>query len=139
MKNFKMQILKTITLLSIVLVIGCSKSEDDIPQELTIEEKVKILENGEWLLKDFEDTVMHTFKNGQLLTFYGTDGKFNEPIPEKFNYSIVDSKLKIDLNFGNESIYELRISCNNNIIEMLGDEIDGALYRKDSNYEDCLN
>ncbi|CAL2086944.1 Lipocalin-like protein [Tenacibaculum sp. 190524A05c] len=140
MKNLKKQILNSLAILALVFVVSCSESEDNLPQELSIQEKVTLLENGEWLLKDFEDSVMHTFVNGERLTFYGTEGKFTEPIPGKNAYTIVDSKLMIDYNFGNTKTYELRVSCNNNIIEMYSDnEIQNTLYRKDSNYKDCLN
>lgn len=140
MKNLKNQILRGLAILTLTFVVSCAKTEDELPQELTIEDKVAILENGEWLLKDFEDAVMYTFKNGERSTYYGTEGKFTEPIPEKNDYTVVDSKLMIDFNFGNTGTYELRVSCNNNIIEMYeGNVLNSTLYRKDSNYKDCLN
>ncbi len=140
MKNLKKQILKSLAIFTLVFVVSCNESEDNLPQELSIQDKMAILENGEWLLKGFEDTVMYTFKNGERSTFYGTEGKFTEPIPGKNDYSIVDSKLMIDFNFGNTGTFELRVSCNNNIVEMYnGDVVNSTLYRKDSNYKDCLD
>ncbi|TCP23974.1 hypothetical protein EV195_107140 [Tenacibaculum skagerrakense] len=140
MKNLKNQILRGLAILTLTFVVSCAKSEDELPQELTIEDKVAILENGEWLLKDFEDAVMYTFKNGERSTYYGTEGKFTEPIPGKHSYKIIDSKLMIDFNHGNTKSYELKVTCNKNIIEMYEDDnLISTLYRKDSNYKDCLN
>lgn len=140
MKNLKNQILRGLVILTLTFVVSCAKSEDELPQELTIEDKVAILENGEWLLKDFEDAVMYTFKNSERSTFYGEEGNFTEPIPGKHSYKIIDSKLIIDFNHGNTKSYELKVTCNNNIIEMYEDDnLNSTLYRKDSNYKDCLN
>ena len=75
-----------------------------------------------------------------LFTFYGIDGEFTEAIPSKKAYAIIDSKFVIDYNFGIIKKYVLVVRCNNNIVEMY-DDTQGQiiLYRKDSNYKDCLN
>ena len=101
----------------ITLFISCSESED-LPEVLTIQEKVELLESSEWLLKDFEDSVMYTFSQGERFTFYGVDSVFGDAIPGTNDYSITGDFFTIDYNFGNISTYDLVVSCNNNIVEL---------------------
>jgi hypothetical protein len=113
---------------------------EDASTELTIESKVEILESDEWLLKDFEDRVMHTFANGERFTYYGTDSNFDEDaIPGTQTYTISGELLIMDFNFGNISTYEVKVFCNNNILEFYRDgELNTTLYRRGSNYKECL-
>jgi len=125
---------------SAVTLTSCSSINGDVSLELSMEEKVTILENGKWLLKGFEVSVMHTFKNGEQFTFYGTDNVFSDtPIPGTQEYTISGDLLVVDYNFGNIANYELKLSCNNNIIDFYKDgELNRTLYKKDSNYKECL-
>ena len=85
--------------LSINALISCDDTKDNIDTELTIQEKVELLEKGQWLLGGFEDNVMYEFKGGERFTFYGTESVFTEPIPGTNEYSITDNFLFIDFNF----------------------------------------
>lgn len=130
--------------LALVTILGfsnCENSNEDLSTELSIESKVAILENNEWLLKGFEDRVMHTFSEGKKHTYYGTDSVFpDEAIPGTQSYTIEGLFLKMDYNFGNVSIYEVQFSCNNNIVEFYKDgQVNATLYKRDSNYKDCLD
>lgn len=126
--------------ISILILVSCENSADDISTELTIQEKVQLLENNKWLLKDFEDRVMHAFKDGKQLTYYGTDNVFSdEAIPGTQSYIIEGNQLTIDYNFGNLKTFDLKVSCNANIIEFYENgELNKTLYRRNSNYKDCL-
>lgn len=119
---------------------SCEDSSEELSTELTIENKVEILKNGEWLLKGFENRVMHTFANEKRYTFYGADNVFSdEAILGTEDYTITGDKLTIDFHFGNVYIYEVKISCDNNIVEFYKDgELNTTLYKRDSNYKDCL-
>ncbi len=128
------------TVLSMNTLISCDNSKDTIDTELTIQEKVALLENSQWLLKNFEDRVMYEFKAGERLTFYGENTIFTEPIPGTNDYSVKDNLLFIDFNFGNNGTYDLKFSCNNSIVEFYEDgELNSTLFQLGSNYEECLN
>jgi hypothetical protein len=136
MRTFKNKII-----FSFLLFVAMSFSScEDASTELTIESKVEILESDEWLLKDFEDRVMHTFANGERFTYYGTDSNFDEDaIPGTQTYTISGELLIMDFNFGNISTYEVKVFCNNNILEFYRDgELNTTLYRRGSNYKECL-
>lgn len=119
---------------------SCEDASNDIPTELTIQDKVEILNSGEWLLKGFEDRVMHTYKDGKQFTYYGTDSVFSdEAIPGTQAYVIDGEQLTFDYNFGNMATYEVKISCDNNIIEFYSNgELNKTLYKRDSDYKNCL-
>jgi hypothetical protein len=139
MKKLQNNLVMSLTVLVMTLFISCSESED-LPEVLTIQEKVELLESNQWLLKGFEDRVMHTFSEGERFTFYGTDSVFAEPIPGTNDYTITGDLFTIDFNFGNIGIYDLEISCDNNIIEFFVDgELNSTLLRRGSNYEACLD
>lgn len=125
---------------SIVTLTSCENSADDIQTELSIQEKVQMLEQNEWLLKDFEDRVMHTFIDGKQFTYYGTDNVFSsEAIPGTQSYTINGEQLTIDYNFGNLKTFDLKVTCDANIIEFYENgELNKTLYRRNSNYKDCL-
>lgn len=140
MKNSINKFFICLTLISTIGFTSCSDSEDGLPLELTIEEKVTILESDEWLLKGFEESVMHTFDGAQRLTYYAVNGDFpTEAIPGRQDYTIVGDLFMLDFNFGNTSTYDLKVSCNNNIVEFFKDEeLHSTYLRRNSNYQDCL-
>lgn len=139
MKNICNKFLLLFTLISTLTFTNCENS-NELPSELTIQQKVALLEGTEWLLKGFEDRVMHTFKDGKKFTYYGTSSVFSEnPIPEAFDYTINGNLLTIDLNFGNINSYEIEFSCNNSIVKFYENgELNSELYKKGSNYKSCL-
>lgn len=108
--------------------------------ELTLEAKLDILEKSEWLVKDFEDRLMHTYENGKRLTYYGTDSIFTEEaLPATQIYTVSGNLLEMDFNFGNKVVYELEFSCNNTIVKFYKDvELNATLYKRNSNYKQCL-
>ncbi|PQJ77328.1 hypothetical protein [Polaribacter glomeratus] len=131
----------------LIIAIGfasCNDSTEDLGQqltaELTIQNKTQLLESSEWLLSGFETNVMHTFKNGKRFTHYGVAGVFPaEPIPGTEEYTITGGFLTIDFNFGNVYTYELKVSCDTNIVEFYRDgELQTTLYKKSSDYKQCL-
>lgn len=132
-----------INTLACLILIGvfsnCTNNNEDLQLELTMQEKVAILETGEWLLKGFEETIMHTFKDGEEFTYYGDKGEFKAAIPGTKDYWIEDDKLFIDFNFGNVFSYHIKMSCNNNIIELIKDgEVNKTLLKRSSNYKECF-
>ncbi|MDP5093399.1 MAG: hypothetical protein NWQ17_08805 [Polaribacter sp.] len=139
MKNSRNKFLVLFTLISTLTFTNCENS-NELPTELSIQQKVALLEGSEWLLKGFEDRVMHTFKDGKKFTYYGTNNVFSEtPIPGAFDYTITGNLLTIDLNFGNIKTYEVAFSCNNTIVKFYENgELNSELYKKDSNYKSCL-
>lgn len=140
MNTLKKAAFAILTLISVLFFSNCENSNEELETKLTIQNKVEILKSGQWLLKSFEDRVMHTYKDGKQFTYYGTDSVFeDEAIPGTESYTIEGDKLTFDYNFGNIRTYELEISCDNNIIEFYDNgELNKTLYRKDSNYKDCL-
>jgi len=128
------------TLSSILFFSSCENSSNEIQKELTILEKVVLLESSEWLLKGFEHNTMHTFAGGERFTYYGTDRVFSdEALPTTQAYSIIDNLMKINFNFGHIRTYEVRFSCDNNIVEFFdAGELSTTLYKRGSNYLDCL-
>ena len=140
MKTNSKKVTFFITLIIAIGFISCEDSNEELIAELTIHDKVSLLENGEWLLKGFENRVMYTFKNGQRFTFYGADSVFaDKAIPGTEDYSISGDFLILDLNFGNIKTYELQFSCDHNIAEFYEDgALHTTMYKKDSNYEQCL-
>ncbi|ARV16118.1 hypothetical protein [Polaribacter sp. SA4-12] len=139
MKTILNKIFFFITLVSTIAFTNCNNSDDN-SLELNIQNKVKLLESSEWLLKGFEDRVMHTFVAGERLTYYGTDNEFtDEAIPGTQVYTVSGELLTLDFNFGNVATYEIRFSCDNTIVEFLKDEeVNTTLYKRNSNYKDCL-
>lgn len=140
MKNRMNKSFFYITLFLTIVFSSCSNSNDELPLELTIQDKVALLEGGEWLVKGYEDKVMYTFNDGKQFTYYGIDSVFTEnPIPGAFEYTITGNTITIDYNFGNISSYEILFSCDNNIVEFYKEgELNNTLYKKGSNYEQCL-
>ncbi|WP_299676795.1 hypothetical protein [uncultured Tenacibaculum sp.] len=138
----KKLIQQTLSALALVFFLfSCSEAEDQTPETLTIENKIEILEDGNWLLKGFEDRVMYAFKEGKRETFYGENGEFSQPIPATNDYFPTGTKLTIDLNFGNIKTYDVQLSCNNNIVELYDENgtLNSTLYKQNSDYENCLN
>ncbi len=140
MNTLKKGVLAIFTLTSLLFFTSCEDATTEIETELTIQDKVEILKSSEWLLKGFEDRVMHTFSDGKRFTYYGTDSVFSdEAIPGTEDYTITGDLLTIDFHFGNVSTFELKFSCDNNIVKFYKDgELNSVLYKKDSNYKDCL-
>lgn len=138
MKRFLNTVLKTSMLIVVLLLVSCSNNDENL--DLTIQEKIEILESNEWLLKGFENNVMHTFKEGKRYTFYGKDGKFdNEAIPGTESYTKAGELLMMDFNFGNEKTFELQFSCKNRIVSFYENgELNSTLYLRNSNYQECL-
>ena len=139
MKTILNKIFFFITLVSTIAFTNCNNSDDN-SLELNIQNKVQLLESSEWLLKGFEDRVMHTFLAGERFTYYGTNNVFtDEPIPGTQVYTVTGDLLTLDFNFGNVTTYEIRFSCDNTIVEFLKDgEVNTTLYKRNSNYKDCL-
>lgn len=139
MKNIINKVFVCLTLISTIGFTSCEDSTEGLPVELTIEQKVTVLESDEWLVKGFEDRVMHTFDSGKRFTYYGTDSVFGAAIPGTEDYTIVGELLMMDFNFGNVFTYDIKVSCDNNIVEFYRDgELNTTLYRRGSNYQDCL-
>jgi hypothetical protein len=140
MKNTLNKIFVCFALISTIGFTNCNDSSDDLPLELTIQDKVALLEGSEWLVKDFEDRVMRTFISGERHTYYGSDSVFSDTaIPGTEAYTITGELLTIDFNFGNVFTYELEFSCDNNIVEFYKDGVlNTTLYKRGSNYEACL-
>jgi hypothetical protein len=127
-----------LTVISMNAFISCDDTKDNIDTELTIQEKVELLEQGQWLLKGFENRVMYEFNAGKRYTFYGQDFVFTEPIPGTLDYSISNEFLFMDFTF--DSIRALEFSCDNNIVEFFVDgKLRSTLFKLGSNYKDCLN
>jgi len=127
------------TLSSILFFSSCENSSNEIQKELTILEKVVLLESSEWLLKGFEHNTMHTFAGGERFTYYGTDRVFSdEALPTTQAYSIIDNLMKINFNFGHIRTYEVRFSYNNIVEFFDAGELSTTLYKRGSNYLDCL-
>jgi hypothetical protein len=129
-----------LTFISTIGLTNCNDSDEILPLELTIQDKVALLESGEWLVKGFEDSVMRTFVAGERFTFYGSDTIFLEPaIPGTEDYTITGEVLTIDFNFGTIRTFELIFSCDNNIVEFFENGgLNTTLYKRGSNYEECL-
>ena len=139
MKNIFNKFLLLFTLISSLIFMNCENS-NELSSELTIQQKVVLLEGTEWLLKGFEDSVMYTFKDGKQFTYYGTNSVFSkDPIPGTFDYTITGNLLTIDLHFGNIKSYEIEFSCNNTIVKFYENgALNKILYNKGSNYKSCL-
>ena len=133
-------LLKSIFVLTLVSVFAsCESAYEEQPKTLNIQEKVALLEGNEWLLKDFEDRVMHTFVDGKRQTQYGEDSVFFEVLPGKETYEIVGDLLKMDFNFGHVYTFEVRVSCENRIVEFYREgELNTTLYLRGANYKSCL-
>lgn len=139
MKNSSNKLFFYFLLLTAFSFTNCENS-NDLPAELNIQQKVALLEGSEWLLKGYEDRVMHTFKDGKKFTYYGSNNVFSQnPIPNALDYTIVGDMITIDYNFGNIRTYEIKFSCNNNIVELSENGEPGMfLYKRGSNYQTCL-
>lgn len=135
MNNFSKKLFFYVTLF---IAIGFTSCED-ASADLTLSNE-EILESGEWLLKGFETNVMHTYKDGKQFTYYGENSVFSdEAIPGTQDFSIDGDMITLDYNFGNISTYEIRVSCDNNIIEFFKDgELNTTLYQRNSDYKSCL-
>lgn len=140
MKNSNKFFFFYLMLLITVGFISCEDSSYEVETELTIQKKVELLESSEWLLKGFENSVMHTFEDGKKHTFYAIDNVFgDEAIPGTQAYVIEGNSLKIDYNFGNITTYEVKFSCNNYVVTFYKEgELNSTLYKRGSNYEECL-
>lgn len=141
MKKIINKLFVCLALVSTVTFTNCESAEDNLPEELSLAEKVITIEGTEWLLKGFEDRVMYTFENGERSTYYGTDNVFPEdPIPGRNDYKVESGLFIIDLNFGNMSTFDdIKLSCDNKIAEFyLDEELKMTLYKRNSNYQDCL-
>ena len=140
MDFIKTKFIFTFVLVFLIGFASCEKSNEDILTELSIQDKIQILESDEWLLKDFEDRVMHTFSKGERFTYYGTDNVFpNEAIPGTEDYTITGNLITIDYHFGNISVLEIKFSCNNNIVKFYSEGVlNTTLYKRNSNYKGCL-
>ncbi|WP_339662056.1 hypothetical protein [uncultured Polaribacter sp.] len=139
MKNLSKQFIYAITLFLAVGFSSCEDEKEVISAELTIEQKVALLESSEWLLEGFEDRVLYTFKDGKQFTYYGVDSVFDaEPIPGTFDYTITGNLFTVDQHFGNVFIYELSFTCNSTIAILTRDGSTGRLFKRGSNYQECL-
>ncbi|MBT3742696.1 MAG: hypothetical protein P8N27_09190 [Polaribacter sp.] len=140
MKSLIKIVFTIFTLSSVLFFSSCEDSSNEIEKELSILEKVLLLESSEWLLKGFEHNTMHTFANGERFTYYGTDHIFfDEAIPGTVDYVIDGSLLTMDFHFGHVYTFEIKVSCDSNIIEFYRDgELNTTLYKRGSNYEECL-
>jgi hypothetical protein len=141
MNNISKKLFFYLTLCITIGFTSCEDSSEALSTEVTIENKIEILKSSEWLLKGFEDRIMYTFSNGKRYTFYGTDNVFSdEAIPGTEDYTITGDMLTMDFHFGNVYTFEIKVSCDNNIVEFYKDgELNTTLYRRDSNYKDCVN
>lgn len=140
MKNKTNKVLGLLLFISAFVFVGCEDDATDFDRPLTITEKVAILESQEWLLKGFEESVMHTFSNGERFTYYAVNNEFAEDaIPGTEDYTISGDLLTMDFHFGNVKTYELVFSCNNTIVEFYNAGIlQNTLYQRNSNYQSCL-
>lgn len=139
MKNSINKLFICLILISTIAFTNCENSKEETLAELTIEEKVTLLESSEWLLKGFESAIKYSFSEGTRSTYYGIDGVFGQAIPGTNEYSISEDSFVLDLNFGHIKTYQITVSCDNNIVEFFEDgELNNTLYKKDSNYQDCL-
>ena len=69
----------------------------------------------------------------------GVDTIFDaEPIPGTFDYTITGNLFTVDQHFGNVFTYELSFTCNNTIAILTRDGSTGRLFKRDSNYKECL-
>lgn len=138
MKNSINKLFIFLTLVSSIIFSNCNNSDEE-SLELNMQEKIALLESGEWLLKGFEQNVMHTFNSGKRFTYYANDTVFSEAIPGTEEYTINGELLTIDFNFGNFKTFELKFSCDNTIVEFFeNDQLNTTLYKKESNYMQCL-
>ena len=133
-------LIKVVFTISILFFSSCEDLSNEIQKELTILEKVELLESGEWLLKGFEHNTMHTFAGGERFTYYGEDHVFlDEAIPGTEDYLIDGNLLSMDFHFEHVYNFEIKVSCDSNIIEFYrGGELNTTLYKRGSNYLDCL-
>lgn len=140
MKTNTKKIIICLTIISTIGFTSCNQSEENLEQALSLEAKIELLEKSEWLVKDFEDRVMHTFAKGERFTYYGSDNEFSdEALPGTQAYKVSGNVLEMDFNFGNIFIYELVFSCDNTIVEFYRDgELNTTLYKRNSNYKKCL-
>ncbi|WP_431167145.1 hypothetical protein [Tenacibaculum halocynthiae] len=131
-----------IVFIGIIILLGfasCNSNDDELPKELTIEDKIELLEKGDWLLKGLEKNVKHTFKSGKRSTFYGIDGVFTTPIPRTFDYYKTNEKLTINYGGSNIKSYEVEFSCENTIVSFfINKEVLQVLYKEGSSYKTCI-
>ena len=114
-------LIKVVFTISILFFSSCEDSSNEIQKELTILEKVELLES-------------------ERFTYYGADHVFSdEAIPGTEDYLIDGNLLSMDFHFEHVYIFEIKVSCDSNIIEFYrGGELNTMLYKRGSNYLDCL-
>jgi hypothetical protein len=132
-------------LIILIVALGFSSCEDDnktLPKELTIQEKVALLESSEWLSKNGgnEPNVMYTFSKGKRFNSYKSNGVWHEgSTASSADYVAEENLLTMDFYFGHVYTYELKVLCNNTIIEFYKDgELNDTLYKRNSEYKTCL-
>ena len=140
MKNKMNKVVGLFIVTFVILFTSCNDDSNDYGAPLTIDEKVAVLETQEWLLKDFEDSVMYTFSNGERFTYYAVDNEFtSEAIPGTIDYTISGDLLTMDFHFGNVKTYEVEFTCNNSIVNFYADGIiQLTLYERGSDYLNCI-
>ncbi|QXP72956.1 hypothetical protein H0I31_04455 [Tenacibaculum sp. AHE15PA] len=131
-----------VVLMVIGLLVSCNDSSENMPDELSIQEKIEFLESGEWLSEngDNEPNVMYTFSKGKRFNSYKSEGVWHEgSTTSSANYMAEENLLTMDFYFGNVYTYNVEFSCDNNIIKFFkDDELADTLYKRNSNYKDCL-
>ena len=125
---------------SSLLITGCENN--DVIQELTIQEKIEMLENNEWLIYNGDDAnVMYKFADGKRFNSYKSEGVWHEgSTVSSADYMAEGDLLTMDFYFGNVYTYNIEFSCNNNIVKFYidGELANNTLYKRNSNYKDCL-
>lgn len=140
MKKINVAFIFCLSVISMAVFTSCDNNKENVDTELTIQNKIELLEGSQWLLEGFEDNVMYTFVDGKRYKHYGTDGVFGEAIPGTNNYNSLDDLLFIDFNFANTAAYDLKFSCDESIVKFfLDSELNSTLFKLGSNYEECLN
>lgn len=142
MKDFKNKFYLVLSIIATISFINCNNSDDNFPKELTIQEKVELLEGHEWFSENGNRTpnVKFTFSEGKQYNSY-LDGDIwhNNSTVSSADYVLEGSFLKMDFYFGNVYTYEIKVTCDNNIVMFISDgELHTTLYKRGSNYNDCL-
>ena len=131
-----------VVLMVIGLFMSCSDSSENLAKELSIQEKIEFLESSEWLRKngDNEPNVMYTFSKGKRFNSYKSEGVWHEgSTTSSADYMAEEDLLTMDFYFGHVYTYNVEFSCDNNIIKFfIDDELADTLFKRNSNYKDCL-
>ena len=142
MKNIINKLFVYLALVSTVVFTNCENAENSITEELTIQEKIELLENSEWLSPrgDNEPNVMHKFSEGERFTSYKSRGVWHEnSIRPSADYITEGDLLTMNFYFGNVYTYDIEFSCDNNIVKFFLDgELHNTHVKRNSNYKDCL-